>query len=328
MAKAKETAKQKEEIAKVKEILKQKEVPKVRAIDIAGRNFLINLIISLLIGMIAFIYYKSILGAIIVFVAALVLIGLYNFFREKLKQSARIKKMEDVFPDFIELMSSNLRAGMTVDQALLLSSRKEFAPLDEEILQLGKDIVTGKDMSLALNAMSERIKSMKISKTVDLINSGIRSGGNLSILLEETAVAMRERDFIEKKASSNVLMYVIFIFFAAAIGAPILFALSSVLVGIMAKLLSTVPSSSGSAFSSVRVPFAITKINISTSFIEYFSITFLVLTNILSSLMLGITNKGEEKAGLKYLIPMVILSLVVFFIVRTLLSSYFAGLIG
>jgi pilus assembly protein TadC len=70
--------------------------------------------------------------------------------------------MEEVFPDFIELVSSNLRAGMTVDKALLLSSRKEFSPLDIEILRLGKDILTGTYINIALTNMAKRIKSEKI----------------------------------------------------------------------------------------------------------------------------------------------------------------------
>lgn len=33
---------------------------------------------------------------------------------------------------------------MTIDKAILLSSRPEFAHLDKEILNVGKDIATGK----------------------------------------------------------------------------------------------------------------------------------------------------------------------------------------
>jgi flagellar protein FlaJ len=285
----------------------------------------IKIAIALLLGALAYWYYQSFTVGVSVLIGVLILTYLYSYFNKKLKEMERIKKMEDVFPDFIELMASNLRAGMTMDQALLSSSRKEFAPLDEEILQLGKDIVTGKDISAALQEMSGRIRSEKISKTIDLINSGIRSGGNLSILLEDTAITMRERDFVEKKASSNVLMYVIFIFFASAIGAPLLFALSSVLVEVMAKILSTVPSGSENM---MKVPFALTKISISSDFVLYFSMTFLILTNLLSSLMLGVTNKGEEKDGLKYLIPMVLLSVTVFFVIKEVMFSYFSGLLG
>jgi len=58
------------------------------------------------------------------------------------------EKIETVFPDFLQLVASNLRAGITVDRAMLLSARPEFAPLDKEILQSGRDISTGKPISM------------------------------------------------------------------------------------------------------------------------------------------------------------------------------------
>lgn len=291
------------------------------------RDLLVMTLFSIIVAVICLIIYKNFIIALVALIVGFSLAELFVYFKKRLDESAKIKKMEEIFPDFIELMASNLRAGMTIDKALLMSSRKEFSPLDSEILSLGKDILTGKEITLALNNMSQRIKSNKISKTIDLINSGIKSGGNLSILLEETAVSMRERLFIEKKAASNVLMYVIFIFFATSIGAPILYALSSVLVEIMTKLLANSNISAASDFTS-RVPFAFSEINISTKFIAYFSVLFLLGTNLLASLMLGITNKGEEKEGLKYFIPMAVISILVYLIVRLLMVKYLVDLIA
>ena len=229
--------------------------------------------------------------------------------------------MELAFPDFLQLMSSNLRAGITIDRSLLLSSRKEFAPLDEEILKLGKDIVTGNKIEIAMKEMADRIKSEKISKTVELITSGIRSGGNLAVLLEETASNIRERTFVEKRAASNVLMYVIFVFFAVAIGAPLLFSLSTILVEDMTALLSNVPE-----VSAQNVPFTLISINISTTFIIYFSLTFLIVTDILGSLILGLVSKGSERDGIKYIAPLIAVSVTIFFTVRIFLSDYFSAL--
>jgi len=64
-----------------------------------------------------------------------ILMNIFFYFRVSLMASARIKKMENVFPDVISLMASNLRSGITVDMAFLLSARPEFKPLDEEILK-------------------------------------------------------------------------------------------------------------------------------------------------------------------------------------------------
>ncbi len=285
----------------------------------------ISFFASLFIGTIIFIFGRNLINSIIFFVLILVLFGFYFFVRARLKKLHDIKKIEDVFPDFIEMMSSNLRAGMTIDRALLLSSRKEFAPLDKEILQLGKDIVTGREINKALEDMAVRINSEKIKKTVALIISGIRSGGNLSVLLEETAINMRERGFIEKRASSNVLMYVIFVFFAVAIGAPLLFALSSVLVQILSNVLSNLPNLEQV---NVNLPFTLSKINVPVNFVVYFTLTFIIIIDILASFILGLVNKGKEKEGLKYIVPLVTCGVTVFFLTRYVLLRYFADFFG
>jgi len=285
-------------------------------------SILITIGLAILAGIVGYLFSSSFVITLISLFSTAVLFQIYLAIRQILKESERLKKMENSFPDFIQLVSSNLRAGMTTDKALLLSSRKEFAPLDEEILHLGKDLVTGKEIAVALEEMGERIKSEKIRKTINLIVSGIKSGGNLAILLEETSSSMRERNFVEKRAASNVLMYVIFIFFAVAIGAPILFGLSSVLVEILTNLLSTLPEIDAS----VAIPFTLTSISVSVSFITYFALAFIIATDIMASLVLGLVSKGEEKEGLKYLLPLALVSIVIFLVVRVVLRDYFGNL--
>jgi archaellum biogenesis protein FlaJ (TadC family) len=318
---AKETKKEREEkVDKVKKEIAAKDNQKKKK---KINDYIPSSIFAFLVGIVVLIASENVWVSLASLIGGLLVAKAFFILSKEIEKTVRIQKMEEIFPDFIELMASNLRAGMTVDKAMLLSSRKEFAPLDKEILALGKDIVTGKDISKALREMADRIGSEKISKTVDLINSGMKAGGNLSVLLEETAVNMREKMFIEKKASSNVLMYVIFIFFASSVGAPMLFALSNVLVEVMTRILSDLPDT-GEVASSLPISFG--KIAISTGFATVFSVLFLIVSNILASLILGITNKGNEKAGLKFLVPMLILSLTIFFLLKILLSGYFIGL--
>jgi len=284
---------------------------------VAMLSFVSALVVSLLI----FLKYKSILASLSGLVLTLLIIFLYFYFRKSLEKSARIKKLENVFPDFLQLMSSNLKAGMTVDRAMLLSSRPEFSPLDEEILNTGKDIATGKDIEQAFINMSKRIGSEKINKVILLLISGIRSGGDLAVLLEETSTSIRQRELLEKKASSNVTMYVIFIFVAVSFSAPALFSLSTVLVELMTAIFSELPVTS-----TANLPFTLSKINISTNFVNYFSLVFIIIIDILASLILGLINKGEEKQGLKYLPFILIISLAVFFLAKKVISSFMGGL--
>ena len=273
-----------------------------------------------IISSIAFYFLKiSLLYSILVLFS----INFFFYMRISLKAAARIRKMEEVFPDVISLMASNLRSGITVDRAFLLSARPEFNPIDEEIMRAGRDISTGKDVVIALKNMGERIDSEKINKIIYLIVSGIRAGGNISELLEETAVNMREKEFLEKRASSSILMYVIFIFFAIAVGAPMLFSLSSVLIEIIIKMSSMVPDP-GTV--QMNLPLAFNNIGLNPKFVIYFSIIFMIVTDYISSLIIGLVNKGDSKTGLKYFIPLVLFSLSVFFLFRIILLKFLAGL--
>lgn len=260
----------------------------------------------------------NLLYSILVFI----LLNLFFYFKVSLKASAKIKKMEEIFPDVISLMASNLRAGITIDRSFLLSARPEFAPLDQEILKTGKDIATGKDVAYAMMNMSKRIDSEKISKTIMLIISGLKAGGNISDLLEQTSSNMKEKAFIEKRATSAILMYIIFIFFAVGVGAPVLFALSNVLVDIIINLVAHIPSVETTQ---MDLPFTFSQIAISSSFVNYFSIIFMILTDLISSMVVGLVNKGEGKAGLKFFIPLVAFSLIIFFVVKLLLTQFLAG---
>lgn len=317
----------KEEKKKEKQRIKSLKLKKKRNQEKKGLSkrakILWTIFSALVVSTITYFLQKDWIVSLASFLIVCIISVIFFIARKKLDEVARIRKMEAVFPDFLQLVSSNLRAGMTIDKSLVLSARKEFAPLDEEILAVGKDIMTGKEITEALSRMSKRIKSEMIEKTIYLIISGIRSGGNLSVLLEETSSNMRERIFVQKRAASNVLMYVIFVFFAIAVGAPVLFALSSVLVEVLTNLLSDLPA----VETSVSLPFTMTSVNISTSFIIYFSLIFIIVIDVLASLILGLVSKGQEKQGLKYILPLIGISITLFFAVRYALLGFFADLI-
>jgi len=277
--------------------------------------------VGLIVGVIAFFFNKDPLVSIIIGVSVIAFFFLYLHFKEQLIISGRVKKIEEVFPDFLQLMSSNLRAGITIDKSMLLSAREEFDPLDKEIQKTGRDIATGKNIETALLDMANRINSERISKTISLIISGIRSGGDIATILEETAVNIREKAFVQKKAASSVLMYVIFIFVAVALGAPALFGLSNLLVEILTIILSGLP-----AVEATGVPFTMSQISISPRFIFYFSLFFIVTLDILASLILGLVSKGEEKEGIKFLFPLLSISLGIFFLIKLALSGVVKGL--
>jgi len=260
----------------------------------------------------------------IMFLVSFVVFEIAAFFWIISKADKKAKLIENYLPDALLLLSSNLKSGLTTDRALIASARPDFGPLQKEIESVSRELSAGKNLSKALLGMTFRVKSEKLKKTVNLIVSGIKSGGKLADLLEQSAKNLRTQDFIKKKIEANVLMYVIFIFIAVGIGAPFLFGLSSVLIEIISENLAKVqvPEVVG-----LSLPLKITGVAISASFVIKFVIFSLSVTAIFGSLILGLISKGEEKQGIKTIPFLLGLALAIFFLVRFGVSSLFSGLV-
>ncbi|MBI2076071.1 MAG: type II secretion system F family protein [Candidatus Aenigmarchaeota archaeon] len=148
------------------------------------------------------------------------------------------KFVENILPDALLLMSMNMKAGITTERALLMAARPEFGPLEKELSKAGKQVLSGKEIKYALLEIPRRIKSEVLDRTVRLIVEGIESGGELSDLLEQTAEDIQNTKLVKGEVQANVLMYGIFIFFAAGFGAPLLFGISTFLVEVLTRQMS------------------------------------------------------------------------------------------
>jgi len=51
--------------------------------------------------------------------------------------------IEKILPDVISLLASNIRSGVTIDQALLLSTRDEFGSFKEDLIKASKETLIG-----------------------------------------------------------------------------------------------------------------------------------------------------------------------------------------
>ncbi|MEM4641541.1 MAG: hypothetical protein QXW65_03470, partial [Candidatus Pacearchaeota archaeon] len=65
-----------------------------------------------------------------------------------------------------------------------------------------------------------------------------------------------------------------------------------------------------------QIPLSISPVAIDINIIKIFTIILLVVTAVLSSFVLGLITKGEEKEGLKYIPILTSSAVIVFFVVR------------
>ncbi|HIE34472.1 MAG TPA: hypothetical protein EYP86_04975 [Candidatus Altiarchaeales archaeon] len=239
---------------------------------------------------------------------------------------SKTRAVEEVLPDALQLMSSNIRAGLTTDKALLLAARPEFGPLADEIRRVGRETMTGRNLAYALMKTTKRIKSESLKRTIDLIVNSIRSGGKLADLLDQTANDLRDQAMIKKEISAGVLMYVIFIFVAIVFGAPLLFAMSSFLVKILTKNMRIISESMPSG-GMQGAPISMTNINLSQDFINMYAIVSLAVTSVFGSIIIGLILKGDGKAGIKYLPVMLLIGIGLFFLGKFAMESMFGKMI-
>jgi flagellar protein FlaJ len=274
-------------------------------------------------------FVMDILLVLMIFGGIYVLFELAVYAWLVMKAASKARVVEEVLPDALMMMSMNIKAGLTTDRALLEAARKEFGPLETEIRRAGKQILAGKDIRHALLEMPKRIKSKVLERTIQLIVEGIESGGELADLLQQTAEDIQTTRMAQAEVRANVMMYAIFIFFAAGIGAPLLFGISTYIVQVLANQYSHFDISqtamTAGGLQGLKVMQA--RVVVSESFIFLFAIASLAVTSIFGSMIIGLVKDGEEKGGLKFIPILLGVSLVVFFLVRMLVGGMLSGLI-
>ncbi|MBN2127535.1 MAG: type II secretion system F family protein [Candidatus Diapherotrites archaeon] len=242
------------------------------------------------------------------------------------------KFVESILPDALQLISSNLKAGLTPERALLVSARPEFGPFQLELKRASKLVMAGEKIEIALAEISLRIKSIELSRTLWLLSEGIKSGGQLSDLLVELSDNLREQQATKAEISADISIYVLLIFFTAAIGAPILFGISSFIAEVLSARMNSFASIdlSGAAMSG-KAGMVSNMISgasaLSTEFLLTFTIISLIITSIFSSLTIGVINSGKESNGAKFIPLILLISFALFFAIRWIMAQFFGQLL-
>jgi archaeal flagellar protein FlaJ len=254
----------------------------------------------------------------IFFLGALILVNAIVYFWLMLMVDKKARVVEDSLPDALQLMASNLRAGMTPEKALMLSARPEFGPLKFEIDMVGRKVTLGENIGMALMEMAKRIRSKRLLRAVELINSGLDSGGSLATLLDATSHDLREQFLVDKKIKASINMYIIFIFSAAALISPILFGLSSFLVQVLQGSFSQIDIPA-SAISSLGIQTA--KSSLGSAFVNGFLLVFIAVNNLMAALLLGLIAHGKQREGLRFYVPMVALAIPIYLISKVIIQA-------
>jgi flagellar protein FlaJ len=243
-----------------------------------------------------------------------------------LRINQRKRMVEGILPDFLSLASSNVRAGMTIDQALWYAAKPEFGILSEEISIVAKKSFSGVPFNEAIDYLLYRFDSKPVKRAVALIKQGIASGGKLADILDKTAEDSRKTQLLKKEISASLLMYVIFIIFASTIGVPFLFAISNKLIILLERIILSLNYPSHDLSFSYRNFVISSKPIISSSDFFLFTVLSAIITSIFSSLIIGVISKGSKKEGIVYIPFLLVGSLLMFFLVSYFLEGFLSNI--
>jgi len=262
--------------------------------------------------LITFLFWIIIQGVFIVF-AVLVLHVYMN-----LKIYDRTKKLEVLLPDYLQLVSTNLKGGMTFERALWSAIQPEFGILAKEITMVSKKVLTGNDVSEALLEFSRKYDSPILRRSIDLIVGEIESGGKITEVIDKVIISLRKSAALKEEMAAQTLTYMIFIGAIVMVIAPALFALSSRLISIITSFSQQIGN-----VQAVVQHLSISAVGIDAGDFRIFSVFALSIISIFAGMIISTIEKGDIKGGLKYIPIFLITSLFFYFLFSALLASIF-----
>ncbi|MEK6868634.1 MAG: type II secretion system F family protein, partial [Nanoarchaeota archaeon] len=160
------------------------------------------------------------------------------YFYVDLQIYLRTKKMEDMLPDFLQVVSSNLKGGMSFENALMGAIKPRFSILANEMAEVSKKVMTGHDVGVALSELGEKYNSPMLRRSIDLMISELESGGKISDLIDNIVKNIKETKALKEEISASAISYIIFIAAIVIVISPLLFSLSFHLLKIILSFVS------------------------------------------------------------------------------------------
>jgi tight adherence protein C len=105
---------------------------------------------------------------------------------------ARQKAVQRALPDLLDMLTTTVEAGVSLNGALNVAIDTISGPLADELRSTMSDVRLGRSRSEALTAMAERVQQQDLTTTVVAIVQAERLGGNIVSVLEEIAIEARE----------------------------------------------------------------------------------------------------------------------------------------
>ena len=224
------------------------------------------------------------------------LIGALPYTTYRYFEFRRIKKCEEIFPDFLADIASSVNSGMSIPQAVAICSKRDYDVLTDEIRKIHRLITWGIPFEEVLKRFVFFIKSPFIEKFIYLIIEANRSGGDIRDILNSASKNSKQLKEIERELKGNIAPYMIIMY--------MIFGLFLAMV-ILLYHAFLVPMSQ---IEGGEIIYGISLEGYRTLFFR-----LLMLEGFFNGLIMGKITNGKVISGLKHSIIMIVVSYIAFY---------------
>ncbi len=259
--------------------------------------------------------------------AIIVIVLIYVYLEFKIEQ--RKNFVESVLPDYLQLTAANVRSGISLDKAMVLAARPEFGYFSDDVNQMERQLYAGETMQNALAALAGRYRSIQLKHTVRMVTQAMMYGGGMTDLLNQVAKDVRNQQLVQKEISGQLFMYSIFISFAALVGAPVLYALTTQMMTITNTVWAGILQQNPGGLPTVGVSFlrpSPPKITIAAY--HNFALAAIVIIAGFGAFIISAISSGSIVRGVRYLPIFLILSIIIYLAVGNAIGGVFSSISG
>ena len=219
-----------------------------------------------------------------------------------MKIERRASEIENSIPDFLRQLSSMLKVGLSLENALIDMSNHGKGPLYDELRRVVVEIRMGKSLDESFNNMAMRLNSKDLERSFKIILNARKSGGSLSDVILDVSDDLRAMLILKRERKASVMMSIMFLIIASTFAAPFALGMIGVYSSFMIEL------GKGGAICEVA-PLA--------------AEIYLIIHSISAGLLIALIMYGDLKKGLRYSIPITCCAFSVFYVINNFGAGFF-----
>lgn len=242
-------------------------------------------------------------------IATMGFIGPYGFYMAR--KQREIKQIERRLPDFLRDVAEAGRFGMTLAEAIVVSSGGRYGKLTPEIKKMAAQISWGVPATEALRLFSERVKTPAVQRVVAIIVKSSDAGGDVADVLTMVSHDTKETQLTEDERRIAMSTYIAVIYISFLVFIVTIWILDVTFLPKMVEAsgaLAGANSIGGASPLAENLPAVVNSIRIA-----FFIAT--IVHGLGDGILAGVLDNGKIPTGLRHSFIMLLIALLGFMVI-------------